>query len=100
MKKYKLVVLDIAKQDAKNARKWYREQQIGLDKRFTVDMNDTLRRILRTPSAYAIRYRNNRQANFDIFPYIIHFFIEETTIIVTAILYAGRDPNLAKQRVK
>ena len=82
MKKYKLVVTGIAKKDAKSARKWYREQQIGLDKRFTADMNDTLRRIVRTPTAYAIRYRSNRQANFDTFPYIIHFVIEENTIVL------------------
>ena len=62
-------------------------------------MKNTLSAIARTPTAYSIRYQANRQANFDIFSYIAHFFIDVNTMVVSAILYGGRDPGLAKQRV-
>jgi hypothetical protein len=41
------------------------------------------------PSAYSIRYKNIRIAHPKIFPYNIHFFIDENTqtVIFTGIIY-------------
>ncbi len=65
MKKFKIVVLTLAKTDIREARKWYNSQQRGLGKRLNSDMNITLRKIVRNPTSFAIRYNQVRFANFD-----------------------------------
>jgi hypothetical protein len=47
MKKFKVEVLELAKTDMRQARKWYNQQQTGLGKRLTADMTATLRKIER-----------------------------------------------------
>jgi ParE toxin of type II toxin-antitoxin system, parDE len=99
MKKYSLGLLDIAKQDAKEIKRWYSSIRKELGKRFTADLKNTLFSIERLPTAYAIRYKNVRFANLDIFPYIVEFFIkEDNAIIVIAILYNGRDPKVFEEK--
>jgi hypothetical protein len=99
MKRYSLVLLDIAKQDAKEIRHWYSTIRKELGKRFTADLKNMLLSIERLPTAYAIRYKNIRFANLDIFPYLVEFFIkEDNTIVVIAILYNGRDPKVFKEK--
>ena len=55
----------------------------------------------KTPTAYAIRYKNVRIAYQAVFPYAIHFYIDEqqNIIVITAIVFAGRDPDFAKSRI-
>jgi ParE toxin of type II toxin-antitoxin system, parDE len=99
MKKYSLALLDIAKQDAKEIKHWYSSIRKELGKRFTADLKNTLFSIERLPTAYAIRYKNIRFANLDIFPYVVEFFIkEDSSIVVIAILYNGRDPKVFKEK--
>jgi hypothetical protein len=68
MKRYSLVLLDITKQDAKEIKRWYSSIRKELGKKFTADLKNTLFSIERLPTAYAIRYKNVRFANLDIFP--------------------------------
>ena len=81
MKKYSLVLLDFAKQDAKEINRWYKSIRKELAKRFTSDLKNTLFSIERLPTAYAIRYEKVRFANLDIFPYLIEFFINEARLM-------------------
>ena len=99
MKKYKVVLVDIAKLDVKEIRLNYRLIKKELGKRFSADLQNTLFSIERLPTAYAVRYGNVRFANLDIFPYLIEFFInEQNTVIIIAILFNARDPNFLKSR--
>jgi hypothetical protein len=99
MKKYDVELLDIAKQDVKEVRLWYKSIQKELGKRFTADLKKTLISIERLPTAFALRYKNIHFANLDIFPYIVEFYIQdENKVVVIAILYNGRDPNYFKQK--
>ncbi len=89
-----MVLLDITKQDAKKIKRWYSSIRKELSKRFTADLKNSLFSIERLPTAYAIRYKDVRFANLDIFPYLVEFFIkEDNSIVVIAILYNGRDPK-------
>ena len=100
MLRFKAVVLDLAKMDMQQARKWYNQQQPGLGKKHTADMASTLRKIAANPTSFAVRYKLIRLANFDTFPYAAHFYIDEKndTVYITAILHNPRHPHTAKDR--
>ena len=100
MKKFKIVVLPLAKTDIREPRKWYNDQQHGLGKRLNSDMNITLRKIARNPTSFAVRYNHVRFANFDSFPYAAHFYIDITTLTVYILgfIHTSRNPDNSKER--
>jgi plasmid stabilization system protein ParE len=100
MKQYKVVVQVLAKTDVREARAWYNQIQPNLGKRFIIDMATTLRKLVRNPTAFAIRYKQIRLANFDTFPYAAHFYIDDNndTVFVLAIMHTSRHPDTPKNR--
>jgi mRNA-degrading endonuclease RelE of RelBE toxin-antitoxin system len=82
---YKALYLDEVEDDIIVAKRWYAEQQKDLDVQFTTAVKETLSNILKMPSAYAVRYRNVRIAHTKIFPYNVHFYIDEPKLQVVII---------------
>jgi hypothetical protein len=82
---YKAVYISEVKSDFINAKQWYSSQQFGLDIRFETAIKNTIKSISQTPFAYAMKYKNVRIAYTKIFPYNIHFVIEEDLKIVIII---------------
>ncbi|MDR0834420.1 MAG: hypothetical protein LBN93_09620 [Candidatus Symbiothrix sp.] len=76
---YTAFYYDAVKEDIRAAKAWYREQQYGLDERFELSLKETIVNILKMPSTYAMRYKNVRIAHTKIFPYNIHFYIDEVS---------------------
>lgn len=70
---WKLYYYDEVVQDVRETKKWYREQQKGLDDRFAKDVKASINRLQKNPLNYEIKYRNVRIAYCDVFPYAIHF---------------------------
>lgn len=52
---YKSVLLPAAKQDIIVAAQWYEKRQQGLGKRFTAEVREKVKFIIRRPEAIAIR---------------------------------------------
>ena len=71
----------------------------GLSLRFTNAVKSTITNLQKYPTAYATRYKNVRIAHTDKFSYAIHFFIDNDLIVITAIIYSGRDPKITFDRV-
>lgn len=101
MRKYEVIVQELAKEDMRDARKWYNEQLAGLGKRLNADMARTLRKVARNPTSFAVRYEMVRLANFDTFPYAAHFYIDaaKSMVIVLAIMHTSRHPDAPKNRI-
>jgi hypothetical protein len=59
-----------------------------------------MKKILKMPSAYSIRYKNVRIAHPKVFPYNIHFYIDEETQIVvfTGIIFNKKQNALRLDR--
>lgn len=97
---YKSVILPLAKEDIREAAKWYNKQQKGLGKRFTAEVRESVHFTRQNPKASNIRYKNIRTTVLNLFPFIIHYTIDEKskTIIVTAVLHTSQDPKLWKTR--
>lgn len=93
-------ILPAARDEFRDARKWYASRQVkGLSNRFAQAVKATIQQILNNPGAYAIRYKNVRIAHTATFPYAIHFFAENETIIITTIIYDRRYPGITLKRV-
>lgn len=97
---YKSIILPLAKQDIKEAAKWYNERQPGIGKRFTQHVRQKVKFIRQNPKAVAIRYENTRTAVLDVFPYMIHFTTDNKNklVIISAVLSTHRDPHMWKER--
>jgi plasmid stabilization system protein ParE len=97
---YKSIILPLAKEDIREAAKWYNKQQNGLGKRFTAEVREKVHFIRQNPQASNIRYKNVRITVLNMFPFMLHFTIEEKnkTIIVSAVLHTSRNPELWKNR--
>ena len=97
---YKSIILPLAKEDIREAAKWYNKKSQGLGKRFTAEIREKVRFIRQNPTASNIRYDNVRTAVLNIFPYMVHFTIDEPskTIVFSAVLHTSRDPELWKTR--
>lgn len=97
---YKSIILPLAKQDIKEAVKWYNERLPGLGKRFTAHVRKKVLFIRENPEAVAIRYDDTRTVVLDTFPYMIHYTIDRAnkTVIVSAVLGTHRDPDIWKER--
>lgn len=95
---YKVVILQEAKADIKEAKAYYRSILKILNKRFTEDIKNTVTKIKNNPAAFGFRYDHFRTANLPVFPYQIHFFIDDrnSIVIIFAVLHAFRDPDFIK----
>jgi hypothetical protein len=90
---YKSLILPLAKQDIKEAAKWYNDRQLGLGIRFTEHVRKKVKFIRQNPKAMAIRYDNIRVSVLDVFPYMIHFSVDDQQkiIVISAVLSTHRD---------
>lgn len=82
---YEAKYLDEVFKDVDIAKKWYKEQQEGLEVRFANEIETAILKILKMPTSYSIRYKNVRIAHPKIFPYNIHFYIDVNSKMVNII---------------
>lgn len=92
---FKPIILPLALTDIKEIAHWYNERQKGLGKRFTKEVRQKIRFVCKNPKATAIRYNQTRCVILDIFPYMIHFSIDEKqkVIVVTAVFHTSQSPK-------
>ncbi|MDA3911287.1 MAG: type II toxin-antitoxin system RelE/ParE family toxin [Bacteroidales bacterium] len=97
---YKPIILPLAKEDIRETALWYNKRQKGLGKRFTTEVREKVHFIRQNPKAYNVRYDDVRTAVLNVFPFMVHFTIDEKNkiIIISAVLHTGRNPELWKNR--
>jgi len=79
---YKTIILPLAKEDIREAAKWYNKQQGGLGKRFTDEVREKVHYISQNPKALNVRYDGVRTAVLNVFPFMIHFAVDEENKII------------------
>ena len=92
---YKIVILPLAKEDISRIAKWYNKRQKGLGKRFTQEVRKKMAHVRRNPENIVVRYRNVQTAIVKVFPYMIHFTVDEATktITVLAVFAMSQSPQ-------
>lgn len=74
---YKLFYHSAVKDDILEAVRYYNEQQKNLGRRFKADIRSLIFRLKIRPHVHAVRYRDIRVAHADIFPFAVHYRMEE-----------------------
>ncbi|HUW07001.1 MAG TPA: type II toxin-antitoxin system RelE/ParE family toxin [Williamwhitmania sp.] len=97
--RFKVKIEPKALQDIQAITDWYNERQAGVGKRFqkaTVKQIDSL---VNNPHGWAIRYNEIRCLPVRKFPYMVHFYINESTetVEVLAVISTSRDPEIWKE---
>jgi len=97
---WKLTYYNQVKHDISEAKSWYVKQQPGLEKRFAKDVKEALDRLKNNPLHYEIKYRNVRTVLCRVFPYAIHFYINESAgqLVIIAIVHQHRNPGVSQKR--
>ncbi len=97
---YKAIILPLAKLDISEATAWYNSKQKGLGKRFTNEVRSKVLFIRENPKAVAVRYDDTRCAVLDVFPFMIHYTIDQPnkTIIIAAVFHTSLNPDRWKKR--
>lgn len=92
---YNAVILPLAKQDISDASAWYNSKQKDLGKRFAKEVRSKVLFIRENPKASAVRYDDTRCAVLDVFPFMIHYTIDEAnkTIVVAAVFHTSLNPE-------
>ncbi|MBD1383860.1 type II toxin-antitoxin system RelE/ParE family toxin [Mucilaginibacter rigui] len=93
---YRLVLLPVAKEDIKDAASWYESKKEKLGKRFTLHVRQITAIVKENPYLYAIRYNEVRTAVLDMFPFMIHYIIDEPgkKVVIIAVLHTSRTPDI------
>lgn len=96
---YKSVIVPLAKEDILEAAKWYNKQQKGIGKRFTIEVRERVYFIREKPKASNVRYDSIRTVVLDVFPFMIHYTVDDKsrTVIILAVLHTSRNPELWKK---
>ena len=76
---FKSIILPLALEDIREAAIWYNNQQKGLGNRFTNQVRDKVHFIQQNPNTYKVRHANVRTAVLNIFPFMLHYTVDETT---------------------
>lgn len=97
---YKSIILPLAKEDIREAALWYNKKQNGLGKRFVGQVREKIRFIKQNPKTCNVRYDNVRTAVLNVFPFMLHYTIDESnkTLIVSAVLHTNRNPDVWKEK--
>ncbi len=92
---YKAILLPLAKEDINEAAIWYNGRQKGLGRRFSGQVREKVRYICENPKSVPIRYDEIRTAVLDVFPFMIHYAIDEgqKVVVVTGVFHTSRDPS-------
>lgn len=92
MTEYRLVSEPRADLDIEAAFQWHEKEQSGLGVEFLDELRATYGRIVEGPFKYQHLRSGIRRALLRRFPYAVYFAVEETVIVVLAVLHASRDP--------
>jgi plasmid stabilization system protein ParE len=97
---YRAIILPLAKLDIAEAAAWYNSKQKGLGKQFAIEVRSKVLFIRENPKTSAVRYDDTRCAVLDVFPFMIHYTIDEAnkTIIVAAVFHTSLNSERWKKR--
>jgi|SRR3990172_9177168 len=87
-----------AEQDLADAAIWYDEQLPGLGRQFLDEMLVAFSSIAETPLMYPIIHRNTRRTLIHRFPFGVYYRVENSIIVVLAVMHGSRDPHRWKVR--
>ena len=98
---YKIRISGLAKEDQREAARWYNKQMKGLGSQFMNRIRERVLDLEKNPFIFQIRYSNIYTAVVRQFPFMIHYTIVKfnKTVDIIAILNTYRNPEIWKNRI-
>ena len=96
---YQLLFTPEAYEDIKCAYDWYESQRQGLGEDFLSLLESSYADIAEAPMQYRELYRSVRRKLMRRFPYGIFFVLNDSTVIILAVLHTKRDPKSWEKRI-
>lgn len=93
-----LVVGPAAKQELREAGRYYEERRTGLGESFFSEVERTAQRIVEHPEAWPLISREIRRCLVNRFPFALLFRVEPEQIYILAIMHLCREPNYWRTR--
>jgi toxin ParE1/3/4 len=84
----------------RDAALYYAERRDGLDFRFIKNVEKAIRQIVDSPTRFHRASQNVRCFRLRVFPYSILYTIEDTSILIVALMHFRREPGYWKNRIK
>ncbi|MDP9079850.1 MAG: type II toxin-antitoxin system RelE/ParE family toxin [Bacteroidota bacterium] len=86
------ILLPKAQKELLDAWEWYEDRQPGLGDAFQRELHRKIKFIIANPLHYPQKGRY-REAIIDVFPYLIVFGIDNSSIIIISIFHMSRHPK-------
>lgn len=96
---YQVEIRPPAQRDIAKAFDYYQDISPRLALRFTATLNRTFKIIGRRPEIFQKRYKMVRVALVEVFPFAIHFYIRENTVLIIGCFHTGMSPARWQQRL-
>lgn len=87
-----------AEEDVEDVARWYEEQQRGLGQQFLDEVMHTFDSVAEQPAMFPAVGRGAHRALTRRFPFGVYYRIEETSVVVVAIMHGSRHPRHWKSR--
>jgi plasmid stabilization system protein ParE len=84
--------------DLTAAASWYEQQRKGLGHEFLDEALSAFQLVAKQPLSYPVVHRDTRRALMTRFPFGIYFRVEQSQIIVVAVLHGSRHPRRWQSR--
>lgn len=88
-----------AEDDIEDAATWYEKQQENLGQDFLAELSSIFKVLSENPNLYPAIYRDTHRAVIHRFPFNVHYLIEDTSVIVVAVMHGSRHPKRWQSRV-
>ena len=95
-----MIVRPEAERDLFEAIQWYEDQRVGLGIRFLHAVETVFAVIESAPELFGRVRRNIRRAGTKQFPFAVYYRIENSVIVVLAIIHTRRDPRYWRSRIR
>jgi toxin ParE1/3/4 len=82
-----------ADRDLAAAASWYEQQREGLGHEFLDEALSAFQLVSEQPLTYPVVHRNTRRALMTRFPFGIYFRVEQSQIVVVAVVHGSRHPR-------
>jgi len=82
---YTVLYHNAVKLDISEAKDWYKSRRLGLEKRFSAEVKNAIIQLSEDPYLFEKKYKEVRVVYTKIFPFGVHYYLNETTKIINVL---------------
>ncbi len=94
----RVIVRARAKQDIREARRWYSNISHELGEDFLTSVDQAIAMAQEYPLAFRVTHRTFRRVLLRRFPYALFYHLGDDRIVIVAVLHQARDPRVLRRR--